>query len=221
MVVNGEYVFPDLKCYRPFYVLANTTCVSISIHNGKEKLTLSTPCWCQFNTPGLPDVTEKKGRSEKLARSSESNFECNAGVSVSVCGWAILSMQHLMIRWFNYILHFFTIVILIRSQARDFYATLVSERSEDQSLYTQGWSMLWNSSHLLLDFDKLHFTELMFQGEDKAPVSPVTAKNMKVVLFFSGKVMFPRGLLLFFIRHSLLSYALLYIGNWKRYGYSK
>lgn len=57
--------------------------------------------------------------------------------------------------------------------------------------------MLWNSSHLLFDFDKLHFTELMFQGNDKAPVSLVTAKNMKVVLFFSVEVMFPGGFLLF------------------------
>lgn len=59
--------------------------------------------------------------------------------------------------------------------------------------------MLWNSSHLLFDFDKLHFTELMFQGKDKAPVSPVTAKNMKVVQCRSHA---PRGHFGLFIRHS-------------------
>lgn len=57
--------------------------------------------------------------------------------------------------------------------------------------------MLWNSSHLLFDFDKLHLTEQMFQGKDTAPVSPLTAQNLKVVQFFGVEVMFPETLLLF------------------------
>lgn len=81
---------------------------------------------------------------------------------------------------------------LIRAQTRGFLLPL-----KDQSLYRERRSVLWNSFHLLFDFDKLHFTELMFQGKDKAPVSLVTAKNMKVVLFFGVKVMFPGAFLPF------------------------
>lgn len=51
----------------------------------------------------------------------------------------------------------------------------------------------------MFDFDKVHLTEQMFQGKDKAPVNPVTAQNLKVVQFFSVEVMFPGTLCSFYL----------------------
>lgn len=68
-------------------------------------------------------------------------------------------------RWrFNYICHTVTSPFLIRT--RDRWYTAVCDKSEQLN---KGKMYAVDSSHLLLlDPDKLHFTDLMFQREDAA-----------------------------------------------------
>lgn len=108
-------------------------------------------------------------------------------------------------RWrFNYICHTVTSPFLIRT--RDRWYTAVCDKSEQLN---KGKMYAVDSSHLLLlDPDKLHFTDLMFQREDAA----AEGRQQSIWKCFFFFFFFPEGLC-FFV------FFLLYHPAWNQLSY--